>query len=650
MTTAETPDEPPDLTVRFRDRVLDLEPFLLGFPYSSFLAELEEGLLFYLERTRDGTWLRSLPLAPNGPVDLTRGRKLGDVDWSKRSLHLGRLHRSSNRLFVTSDERNDERLNVYSIDLDTGIVEQLTDADYTYSWDLSEDGRYLGHLARSGLEEPFDTCLRVRDLETATEREVICDEGGADRFTWSPVRFTPDNRAVIVKVQHDGQRNTVSLARIDLTVDDPELHFIHPPRATRYTLFVVEGWLSDDELLFTSGESGFRNLYRTGMESDSVRQLTSFEEDLRSVRLLETDPATVLGVFVRPTESELVLIDPQTGGVLARQVVPASVGILDAHGSQAITVRSSIESLWSAYRIRVERSPSGWVFLESPLAGIPADLESRIQHVVVERVRYPTFDRLEDGSPRMLHAFLLSPRKPPSRQEDQLVLIPAFYGGRNRFSTLSQILAAMGIATFSPAPRGSGGFGAEFAALNDGDLGGDEIVDIHYAARWLVENRGYRPHQIGLRGGSHGGYATMRALTFPPETNGRNVTFDYGFGWSHAGFSNILAFYGSSNIPDWVVREAGDPAKEGDKLLDRSPISHVDRLRAPLLLTHGSNDRRVPVEESRRFAERAALLGRPARLVEFPGQGHAIRGFENQVRFYQTLFSFLESVGSAQHE
>jgi dipeptidyl aminopeptidase/acylaminoacyl peptidase len=60
-----------------------------------------------------------------------------------------------------------------------------------------------------------------------------------------------------------------------------------------------------------------------------------------------------------------------------------------------------------------------------------------------------------------------------------------------------------------------------------------------------------------------------------------------------------------------------------------------------LLLTHGENDRRVPVEESRSFAERAQALERPVVYVEFAGQGHGIDGLDNTMRFYQTLFEFL---------
>lgn len=321
----------------------------------------------------------------------------------------------------------------------------------------------------------------------------------------------------------------------------------------------------------------------------------------------------------------------------------ASVGLSASHGKQAILSLSSLETQWEARRVVADSHSDHWHLKLSPLAGVPDTLQERIQHAVVDRVEYPTFDTLPDGSPRLLHAFLLTPKNAPP-PEERVVLITSFYGGGNRFDVQAQMLAALGIATFSPAPRGSSGFGAGFAALNDGDLGGDEIVDIHYAARWLEKERGYRPEQIGVRGGSHGGYATMRCLTFPPETNGRNVSYPYGFGWSHAGFSNILSFYESCNIPDWVIKEAGHPVAEKDKLLDRSPISHVERLSAPLLLTHGVNDWRVPVTESRAFAEAAKDLDKPVKLVEFPGQGHGIRGFENKVKYYQTVLSFLEEV------
>jgi dipeptidyl aminopeptidase/acylaminoacyl peptidase len=210
-------------------------------------------------------------------------------------------------------------------------------------------------------------------------------------------------------------------------------------------------------------------------------------------------------------------------------------------------------------------------------------------------------------------------------------------------------MCAAGFTVVSPSVRGSDGFGRDFHALNDRDLGGDEIVDLFWVARWLEERAGLDARHIGVYGGSHGGYATMRAMTFPPGTNGRNESYPFGFGMAHAGFSDIQTFHDKCNIPDWVVLESGDPSKPADlaKMKDRSPLSHVDRLQFPLLLTHGSNDWRVPVDESRQFAKKATAAGLPITYVEFEGQGHRIEGLALQVKLFQARFDFLMAVANA---
>ena len=223
-------------------------------------------------------------------------------------------------------------------------------------------------------------------------------------------------------------------------------------------------------------------------------------------------------------------------------------------------------------------------------------------------------------------------------------MIQSFYGGGNNFSLRYQILAEAGIYILSPSPRGSGGFGKEFSALNDKDLGGNEIIDIFYAAKYISEKLDIPPKNIGVFGNSHGGYATMRTLTFPNEVNGINVEFDWGFGISHAGFSDIIHFYENCNIPDWVILEAGDPKTEADKLNDRSPLYHADKMKGHLLLTHGTNDSRVPIEGSEMMTDSLTKYNKNIKLVKFNGQGHGIRGLDNTVILFQTWFDFLEEV------
>ncbi len=636
--------------VHFRDRAIDLEPYVQGFPYYRFMPDLEHQFMLYFEDTPQGQWLRHLTFEKDRPVDVEEGRKLGDIDWSTRSFRYGSYNPVLERFVFLGDEQNDEFFNLYTLDLDDGSIEALTEVDYVYGWGYSDDDRLLGYVVRHGETGPFNSCLHVRDLESGDDRQIWCDEGGDDRLTWTAVEFSPEGDQVLVRMQHDGNRNTTNIGRFDVT-EPSEPDLLLERGITHYRLSPVYDSYTGDQVLYRSAQGGQDNLYRYEFDSAQSHRLTDLDYDLTHAGLLEGDdaPPLLLTLLDLPWGSIVELRDPDNGEILWTQESDDSIDLRALHQDEAILSMSSVNTPFRMDRIQlrvehglIDSAQERAVGLESQrFAALPQELADQIIHCDVERVEFPTFDEV-DGQPRMLHAYLFTPRNPP---EDHLrmVRITAFYGGGNFFRTGHQLMCEAGIATFSPSPRGSRGFGADFAALNDGDLGGDDIVDLFYAARWLEAERGYRNYQIGVHGSSHGGYSTMRALTFPPETNDHDDVYHFGFGMSHAGFSDIIHFYENCNIPDWVVQVAGDPQTEADRLIDRSPLTHVERLQAPLLLTHGSHDRRVPVEGSRHFAEAAKSHGLPVVYEEFEGQGHGISGLDNRLRYYRAVFEFLES-------
>lgn len=624
----------------FRDREIDLEPYVQGFPYSGFAIDLEHGLTTYSHTTPDGTFLRLLELPDQGALDPTTGDILTGIDWSTRNLWGAEWHAPSGKFLVMTDEANEERINIYMLEPDTGQLEQLTFNDYTYGMGWNEDESRLAYIARNGAGEPFDSCLHVMDPATGDDDEYFCDGGGDDRFTWSNLHFSPDERFLLMRIQHEGDRNKTNLAIVDLAASEPEWDMLLEPGVMRYSIWAVEDSFDGDTFVYVSAESGFDEVYRYDLATRSSTQLTELGEEISS---LEFEDGVIAFTIKRPHETVLRVIDASEASVLFEETLPVEASIRDFHGTSLALSVGATDLPFQIDLIEFTAEGDVWTSVQAPLVEMPQELREALVQCNIRRVEFPTFDAHADGEPRMLHAFYLEPKSPPA-QEERLVRITSFYGGGNYYSTSSHILCEAGVATFSPAVRGSWGFGAEFAALNDGDLGGDEIVDLFYAARWLESEEGYTPQQIGVYGGSHGGYATMRALTFPPETNDRNDSYPFGFGMSHAGFSNIINFYETCNIPDWVILEAGDPETESEKLLERSPISHVELLNAPLLLTHGENDQRVPVMESRDFASAVEDVGGTVTYVEFAGQGHGISGLDNTLNYYQTVFAFLETL------
>jgi dipeptidyl aminopeptidase/acylaminoacyl peptidase len=634
------PGEPkaPLGVARYFDREVDLEPFLAGFPYADFHPDLEHGRVFYLDKS-DKYRLRSLDVPASGPWDLGAGTPISDVDWSQRSLWDLHWNPPSGKLWLHADAKNDEQTNLWTLDPESGELTQLTTHDYVYSIGFSEDERTVAYLPRKGKKAPFNSCLRLRDVEKGTEREIVCDTP-ALQFTWSELRFSPDGRELYFAAQTAGDRNRVQLVRVDLQATAPKVEVLTDPRRPRSSIEILEGWGSGERLVLLSNEDGYGNLWALDRASKRLTQLTRYREDVTSAELVGDE---VIAVHRTPAGSTLVRLDAKTGAERASAPLPGMADVTDAHGTRALVTHQSPDVVHE--QLVVDLAAPG--LSTARVVGLDEDLEQKIVACKATAVKIPTFDRDKaTKKPRMLHAFLLEPQRPPSSDAHRLALVTAFYGGENRYATFDHVMCAAGLTVVSPAVRGSSGFGREFQALNDKDLGGDEIIDLFWVARWLEQRTGLPSSRIGVYGGSHGGYATMRALTFDAKTNGRGESYAFGFGMSHAGFSDIASFYEATNIPDWVVLESGDPnvPKDRARMKDRSPRDHVERLQAPLLLTHGSADWRVPVEESRSFAQAAKAQGRPVQYVEFDGQGHHIEGLALQVELYQARFDFLRAV------
>lgn len=646
---AEASEPAPPVLARYFDREVDLRPFLAGFPYGRFRPSLETDALFYYELGERYT-LRMLELdRPEGDrdrLDLAAGRTVSDVDWSTRSLWSIHHHAATNTLWLHADASNDEKMNLWTLELDSGTLTQVTEHDYVYALGFSPDESTIAYLPRKGTRAPFETCLVLRRVETGKEEQVLCDSP-ALTFTWGEPRFSPDGTEIYFNALTEGQRSRSQLVRVDLDERRKVARPITRERTSRNAPEALEGWLDGDVMLFLANDDGYANLYAYSRSRGKVEQRTRYTEDLTTAELVGEE---VLAVHRTPAGSTVVRLDARTGKERARKALPGRADVTDAHGGRALVVHRSPDVVYQTLEVDLQQDGGEDGLRTHEIIGLDPELERSLVACRARAVKIDTFD--EDpatGKTRQLHAFVLEPREPLAAPEQRLAMITAFYGGANRYSVFDQVMCAAGFTVISPAVRGSTGFGKAFYSLNDKDLGGDEIVDLFWVARWVQEQLELGPRRIGVYGGSHGGYATMRALTFPPKTNGRNDFYPFGFGLAHAGFSDIKTFYDATNIPDWVVLESGDPQipAELERMRDRSPLTHVGRLRAPLLVTHGSQDWRVPVQESRQFVAKAKEAELPVQYVEFEGQGHHIEGLALQAKAYQVRFDFLRVVAEA---
>jgi dipeptidyl aminopeptidase/acylaminoacyl peptidase len=91
----------------------------------------------------------------------------------------------------------------------------------------------------------------------------------------------------------------------------------------------------------------------------------------------------------------------------------------------------------------------------------------------------------------------------------------------------------------------------------------------------------------------------------------------------------------------WDAQNVGDLEKDHDRLFYYSPINHLDRIVAPVLLLGGENDPRCP---PRQIADVVAALTARDVVAEshvYPGEGHGISRFENRLDYDQRTVAFL---------
>lgn len=200
---------------------------------------------------------------------------------------------------------------------------------------------------------------------------------------------------------------------------------------------------------------------------------------------------------------------------------------------------------------------------------------------------------------------------------------------------LIQFLTLNGFAVFVPNVRGSTGYGLNYTKQVDRDWGGKDRLDhVHAMREVLAQDPRLDTSRAGVVGRSYGGYMTLTLAARHPEL------------WSAAvdmfGPYDLLTF--SERIPPtwkpYFAVALGDPEKDRDFLLERSPRTYIDQITCPLLVIQGKNDPRVVEQESRDVVEGLRQQGKEVEYLMFENEGHDVLKYENRVTCYNAITEF----------
>jgi dipeptidyl aminopeptidase/acylaminoacyl peptidase len=186
-------------------------------------------------------------------------------------------------------------------------------------------------------------------------------------------------------------------------------------------------------------------------------------------------------------------------------------------------------------------------------------------------------------------------------------------------------LVSRGYTCIEPNVRGSTGYGMEFQKANYKDLGGGDLQDEVYAAKFLEATGYVNPKKIGITGGSYGGFMTLMAIGRTPDV--------WAAGVELYGIINWLSMLEHSDamLQQYEKSLLGDPVKDRAVYDAASPITYIHSVKVPLLVLQGDNDPRVPKEEAEQVV---ALLKKDGKTVDahyYANEGHGFEKRENQI-------------------
>jgi len=458
--------------------------------------------------------------------------------------------------------------------------------------------------------------VAVLDWKSRAIRKLT-NESTPDHL-WQPVAWAHDGKFVFA-IRGNAGFTDADVYRIDVASGHAENLTAHSGQI-RYGMSSI----SPDgaaALITSNGKGGFDNVALLDVASKKITWITDLKWEAESGEF-SPDGHSFTYLVNEDGRTELYLVDRSS---LRAEKLNFPPGISSFTGSPTafspdgsrvlVSYQSSTRpsDIW-VYGI-ASRAAKQLTF--SAIAGLNPDRlpESQLVH-------YRSFDD------KIISAFLWMPFNLKRDGSNPGIVLP--HGGPtgqtvDSFSRTAASLASRGYVCIAPNVRGSTGYGIAFQQANTKDLGGGDLQDEVYAAKFLAATGYVNPKKIGITGGSYGGYMTLMAIGKTPDVWAAGVE-EYGIiNWM------TMLQHEDPFLQQYEKSLLGDPDKDRKIYEDASPITYIRNAKAPLLVLQGDNDIRVPKEEAEQVVSILKSAGKTVDAHYYPNEGHGFAKRENQI-------------------
>jgi dipeptidyl aminopeptidase/acylaminoacyl peptidase len=481
------------------------------------------------------------------------------------------------------------------------------------SWNAaSPEGRRVAFSSNARAATDMD--IVIADLDTGSERQLVTGAAWHVAGGWSP-----DGAQLLVMRVLDN--TTQDMLIVDPRTGEAREVTTHDEDVQH----IPAGWLADGRILEIT-DQGSDHLWLAALDPASGRRGT-VDHPAWDVELAASSLDGRVQIWSVNEDGYSRLRWRRDGGNAGEHELRGVCEdlVLSADGSRAAFARISSTEPWQVWTLDIATGEAR-VALTTTF-GVPG-----AELVEPELIRI----HAADGD---IPCFVYRPRD--ARGPVPAVLYP--HGGpegqsRPAFAAHLTHLAAIvhrGIALVVPNIHGSTGYGRAWQTAIHKDWGGIDLRDLRAVSDWMTRQPDFDQKRLAVYGGSYGGFATLTCVTRIPDL------------WRCAvdvfGVANLITMLENAQ-PNWrrfLARWIGDAERDREKLIESSPITHIENVRCPMLILQGENDPRVPQEESDQVVERLRALGRRVEYVVYPGEGHGFTKRANAEDAYGRIVKFL---------
>lgn len=544
------------------------------------------------------------------PVQLTSGND---------AVTISAVAPNGQFLIISKDLNGEENPGLFKLDLKTGFIEELfrkskVQAGFSF---ITDDSSTIYFTANDRSPDSYS----VYKMPLATKTPELVYEGKGPWF----VADQRNNGEKLLLVKYSGAKQN---EYFDFDSKSKDLKpVIGQGEKEEYDVSYAS---KDGEYLVLSNKtSDFKKLYllaggkQKQISKEMNYEISGFSLDHKRTRVIYS--------INRDGYSEILVLDAKNYKALPTPVLPLKdakpdhvfAGTTTRDGKVTILgiITSKAPRLAYSYDWQTKKVTQ-WVLPSAP----EVDLS---KFVVAELMNYEAADKTK------IPMFVRFPTKcrPELKTRENCPVVVHFHGGPEGqsepgFSTFAQAFVDEGFIFVEPNVRGSDGYGKKWIEMDNGPKREQVLSDIEDASKWIKSNwktaDGKSP-QVGVMGWSYGGYSTFVAMT--------KYAGAYEAGVALVGMSNLVSFLNNTAPYRRILRisEYGDPEKDKESLQRLSPVTYVDRVKAPLMIIQGANDPRVPVGEALQIHETLQKKKIASELIVFADEGHGSAKKENQV-------------------